>query len=122
MPYVSDVDSKKNNSLQQLNFSAYHPTVIHRKQEKIKESGIAAVYGIEVFQGKRFIKWSIAWYNKVREHQDDKRQKKKESKKEGGGKENHSRATQSLLRETSSIELSVVQNRRSVALRPLQLF
>ena len=59
MPYVSDVDTmiaKKNNSLQQLNFSAYRPRVIHRKQEKIKESGIAAVYGIEVFQGKRFIK------------------------------------------------------------------
>jgi hypothetical protein len=33
-----------------------------------------------------------------------------------------SRATQSVLRETSSIELSMVQNSRSVALRPLQLF
>lgn len=34
----------------------------------------------------------------------------------------HSRATQSVLLETSSMELSVVQNSRSVALRPLQLF
>jgi hypothetical protein len=34
----------------------------------------------------------------------------------------HSRATQSLLRDASSIELSVVQNTRSVALRPVQLF
>jgi len=33
-----------------------------------------------------------------------------------------SRATQSVLRETSSIELSIVQNSRSVALRALQLF
>lgn len=33
-----------------------------------------------------------------------------------------SRATQSVLRETSSTELSVVQNNLSVALRPLQLF
>ena len=113
--------AKKINSSAATKFlSAYRSKVIHRKQEKIKESGIAAVYGIEVFQGKRFIKWSIAWYNKVREHQDDNGTKKRKQK--GEGKENHSRATQSLLRETSSIELSVVQNRRSVALRPLQLF
>lgn len=34
----------------------------------------------------------------------------------------YSRATQSWLRETSSMELSIVQNSRSIALRPLQLF
>jgi len=34
----------------------------------------------------------------------------------------HSLATQSLLRDASSIELSVVQKTRSVALRPVQLF
>jgi len=42
-------------------------------------------------------------------------------RKEGDG-QRHSRATQSLLRDASSIELSVVQNTRSVALRPVQLF
>lgn len=35
---------------------------------------------------------------------------------------NQSRGTQSVLRETNSMELSIVQNNLSVALRSLQLF
>lgn len=34
----------------------------------------------------------------------------------------HSRATQSVLRETNSIALSMVQKSRSMGLRPVQLF
>lgn len=88
------------------------------------------LYGIRgIPKGKKKVhkSGSIAWYNKVEEeHQDDNGNTKKKGKQKGGRgvgeRRHHSRATQSLLRETSSIELSVVQNRRSVALLPLQLF
>lgn len=70
---------------------------------------------------------SERWRQEGEKSGDSRRQGRRQNKNsrpaDGEKKKTHqSLATQSVLRATKSIELSVVQNSRSVALRPLQLF